>query len=100
VLARLSEPQRYPALSVLRDRFLSWRFYHSSRTDPESPLRRPLAVPRESQVWVTTHARELAEGIGHLARVKPVQLVKDAGATRVAGQRLVEPEADDAPEAT
>jgi predicted ATPase len=39
VLARLSEPQRYPALSSLRDRFLAWRFYHSFRTDPESPIR-------------------------------------------------------------
>ncbi len=40
VLARVSEPQRYPALSALRDRFLTWRFYHSFRTDPDSPIRR------------------------------------------------------------
>lgn len=201
VLARLSEPQRYPALSSLRDRFLSWRFYHAFRTDPDAPLRRPqvpartpalaqdgrdlaaalrtiheigdragldaavarafpgaalvldgrtvalatpglhrpllahelsdgtlrylclvaalmsprpplllalnepetslhpdllgplaerlAAVPRETQVWVTTHAHPLADAAAALTGATPVQLVKQAGATRVAGQGLV-----------
>lgn len=204
VLARLSEPQRYPALAALRDRFLGWRFYHAFRTDPAAPLRRPqvaartpalaqdgrdlapalrtiqeigdevalaaavdrafpgcslaldgrtlalhtpglhrplqahelsdgtlrylclvaallsprppqllalnepetslhpdllgplaeliAAFPRGLQVWVTTHARELAEGIARLAGSRPIQLLKGAGETRIAGQGLVEQE--------
>jgi predicted ATPase len=207
VLARLSEPQRYPALSSLRDRFLAWRFYHSFRTDPESPIRRsqvpvrtpalapdgrdlasalqtiheigdrkglgaaierafpgadlelggrdvkmrtpglhwalnahelsdgtlrylclvaallsprpppllalnepetslhpdlldPLgeliaAMPRESQLWVTTHARELADGVAKRTGVEPVRLTKQSGETRLVGQRLIDAEREE-----
>jgi predicted ATPase len=35
----------YPEIDAVRHAISSWRFYHSFRTDPESPLRRPsLAV--------------------------------------------------------
>jgi predicted ATPase len=204
VLARLSDPSRFPALSALRDRFLGWRFYHSFRTDPGSALRRPqvaartpalaqdgrdlgpalrtiqevgdsvalaaavdrafpgaalaldgrsvalhtpglhrplevhelsdgtlrylclvaallsprppqllalnepetslhpdllgplaeliAAFPRGLQVWVSTHARELAEGVARLAGSTPIQILKDAGATRIAGQGPIDAE--------
>lgn len=207
VLARVSEPQRYPALSALRDRFLRWRFYHAFRTDPESPVRRsqvpvrtpalapdgrdlasalqtiheigdaralagaidrafpgaalelggravrmrtpglkraldahelsdgtlrylclvaallsprpppllalnepetslhpallaPLgeliaAMPRESQLWVTTHARELADGVAKLTGAEPVRLIRHEGETRIAGQTLAEADPDE-----
>ena len=39
VLAQLSEPHRYPVLSMLRERLRRWRFYHQIRTDQDSPLR-------------------------------------------------------------
>jgi predicted ATPase len=39
VLSQLQEPHRYPELSILREEFRSWRFYHQFRTDAESPLR-------------------------------------------------------------
>jgi predicted ATPase len=39
-LAQIYEPHRYPEVSQLRESIKRWRFYHSFRTDPESPLRR------------------------------------------------------------
>jgi predicted ATPase len=39
-LAQIHEPHRYPEISQLRESIRRWRFYHSFRTDPESPLRR------------------------------------------------------------
>lgn len=41
ILSQLADPHRYPELSVLREAFGRWRFYHQFRTDPEAPLRRP-----------------------------------------------------------
>lgn len=41
VLSELREPQKYPELSVLRDEFSRWRFYHDFRTDLHSPIRQP-----------------------------------------------------------
>lgn len=207
VLARLSEPQRYPALSALRDRFLAWRFYHSFRTDPDSSLRRsqvpvrtpalapdgrdlasalqtihevgdgsglraaidrafpgselalggrdigmrtpglhralaahelsdgtlrylclvaallsprvppllalnepetslhpgllePLAeliagMPRETHVWVSTHAKELADGVATRTGAEPVRLTREKGETRIVGQRLLDDDEDE-----
>jgi predicted ATPase len=41
VLSELREPHRFPELSILRERFLQWRFYHQFRTDMSSPIRQP-----------------------------------------------------------
>ena len=41
VLGRLEDPSRYPELDAIRRTLLQWRFYHSLRTDADSPLRRP-----------------------------------------------------------
>lgn len=41
VLAHLSEPHRYPHLSVLRETLAGWRFYQHFRTDGDAPLRQP-----------------------------------------------------------
>lgn len=41
VLGRLEDPSRYPEMEAIRRTLLQWRFYHSLRTDPASPLRRP-----------------------------------------------------------
>jgi predicted ATPase len=40
-LMQISEPHRYPHLSLLRDRLSGWRFYHHFRTDDGGPLRQP-----------------------------------------------------------
>jgi predicted ATPase len=37
----LREPLTYPQLTLFRQEFLDWRFYHHFRTDQESPLRKP-----------------------------------------------------------
>lgn len=39
VLAQISEPHRYPELSMVREQMRAWRFYHQFRTDSGSPLR-------------------------------------------------------------
>lgn len=41
VLAQLREPHRFPELFALREEVRSWRFYHTFRTDADSPLRIP-----------------------------------------------------------
>ena len=44
MLGRLEEPARYPEMDAVRRTLLQWRFYHSLRTDPASPLRQPCAA--------------------------------------------------------
>jgi len=39
-LSELREPERFPVLTMLREEFASWRFYHQFRTDRDSPIRR------------------------------------------------------------
>jgi predicted ATPase len=39
-LGSFDEPQRFPEVHALRRTMLDWRFYHSLRTDIDSPLRR------------------------------------------------------------
>jgi predicted ATPase len=41
VLSQLRDPQRYPELFSIRDAIRGWRFYHSFRTDDNSPIRSP-----------------------------------------------------------
>jgi predicted ATPase len=41
MLCQLREPQRFPAILQVRNAISRWRFYHTFRTDPESPLRMP-----------------------------------------------------------
>ncbi len=41
VLSQLREPNQFPELFNIRSEILSWRFYHTFRTDSESPLRMP-----------------------------------------------------------
>jgi predicted ATPase len=41
VLSQIVDPYNYPHLSALRNKLTSWRFYHSFRTDADSPIRLP-----------------------------------------------------------
>ena len=41
VLSQIIDPHLYPEISSVRSQILAWRFYHSFRTDSESPLRQP-----------------------------------------------------------
>ncbi len=68
VLSQLQDPHRYPELSVLRELFARWRFYHQFRSDAESPLRRP-------RVAVRTFA--LADDGGDLASA--LQTIRENG---------------------
>jgi predicted ATPase len=40
-LGTFDEPGRFPDIHAIRRLMLDWRFYHSVRTDADSPLRRP-----------------------------------------------------------
>lgn len=41
MLSLLREPNRFPMILRIRNEVLSWRFFHTFRTDPNSPLRMP-----------------------------------------------------------
>ncbi len=61
-LSLLRDAQQFPALAALRSELCGWRFYHQFRTDPDSPLRKP--VPG---AWTTSLAgdgHDLAAVIG------------------------------------
>ena len=48
MLSLLREPSRFPIILKVRNEVMSWRFFHTFRTDPESPLRKPQVA------WRTT----------------------------------------------
>src|SRR3954471_12750469 len=67
MLAQIVEPQRFPLLAEMRSRFVSWRFYHSFRTDPDAPA-------RQTQVGVRTPAlahdgRDLAAALMTISEI-------------------------------
>lgn len=41
MLSEIRDGISFPCLTAAREIFLTWRFYHQFRTDPDSPLRRP-----------------------------------------------------------
>ena len=46
LLVQIREPERFPEVLEVRDEFAAWRFFHTFRTDPDSPLRKPQVVFR------------------------------------------------------
>lgn len=46
VISQLQDPHRYPELSMLRETFRAWRFYHQVRTDADAPVRQPRVAVR------------------------------------------------------
>ncbi len=46
VLSQLAEPRTFPIIDDFRRKLLNWRFYHTFRTDAESPLRMPQPARR------------------------------------------------------
>lgn len=72
VLSGLRDPQKFPELSVLREEFLSWRFYHHFRTDIASPLRQP-------QVGVMTPVLS-NDGLDVAAALATIRAIGDASA--------------------
>ncbi|MEN3952060.1 AAA family ATPase [Iodidimonas sp. SYSU 1G8] len=67
-LASLKDPGRYPDLHVVRAAMTDWRFYHSFRTDPQSPLRHPcLAVTSPT---MSSDGSDLAAVFATLAHIR------------------------------
>lgn len=67
-LASLKDPSRFPDLHVVRTAMLDWRFYHSFRTDPQSPLRQPcLAVTSPT---MSSDGSDLAAVFATLAHIR------------------------------
>lgn len=46
------------------------------------------AASKDSQLWITTHSRELADYILEYTGAAPIQLEKVEGATKIVGQRI------------
>ncbi len=91
LVAALLSP-RPPPLLALNEPETS---LHPDLLDPLGEL--IAAMPRESQLWVTTHARELADGVAKRTGVEPVRLTKQTGETRIVNQRLVDVDPDGDP---
>lgn len=75
-LGEVREPQRFPVLSVVRQQFLSWRFYHQFRTDALAPARHP-------QIGVRTpvlaeDGRDLAAAIQTIVEIGDRAALKEA----------------------
>jgi predicted ATPase len=86
LLAALLSP-RPPAVLALNEPETS---IHPDLLDP---LARLIArASNDSQLWITTHSERLAQAVEQHSGVPPVALEKVNGATRVVGQRLIEPE--------
>lgn len=79
ILTGLNDPLNFPQLSILKEEFLSWRFYHHFRTDEDSPLRLP-------RVGVMTPA--LSDDAHDLAAV--LATILEAGRSEVLLERLEE----------
>jgi predicted ATPase len=84
LLAALLSP-RPPAVLALNEPETS---IHPDLLDPLAEL--IVRASRDSQLWITTHSERLAEGIERLSGVSPVRLEKVSGATRIAGQPVVD----------
>ena len=87
VLAELREPHRFPVLSMFRQEFLSWRFYHQFRTDADAPLRHP-------QVGVRTpvlghDGRDLAAALQTIVEVGDRPALQEAIGRAFPGAELV-----------
>lgn len=82
LLAALLSP-RPPALLALNEPETS------IHPDLFEPLARLIAdASKHSQLWITTHSRELADYIMDFTGAAPIELEKVDGATRIVGQKL------------
>jgi predicted ATPase len=68
ILGRLEDPSRYPELDAIRRTLLQWRFYHSLRTDPASPLRQ--ACPAIATPALASDGSNLASVFATLAHIR------------------------------
>jgi predicted ATPase len=92
MLAQIIEPQRFLLLADLRARLLSWRFYHSFRTDAEAPA-------RHAQMGVRTPAlahdgRDLAAALATIQQIGDAPQMEASIDRAFPGARL-EPVADE-----
>ena len=93
VLGRLEEPARYPELDAVRRTLLQWRFYHSLRTDPASPLRRPCAAV--ATPTLASDGSDLAAVFATLVHIRQDAADLNAAVDQAfPGARLVVPEPD------
>ncbi|MDR3613307.1 MAG: AAA family ATPase [Candidatus Obscuribacterales bacterium] len=67
VLAGLRDPQKFPELSLLREEFLNWRFYHNFRKDVDSPIRQP-----QKSVMTTVLSHDGADLAAAMVTIKAI----------------------------
>jgi predicted ATPase len=92
VLSQLTEPHRYPVLSMVRERLKCWRFYHQIRTDADSPVR---AVQIGTYTPILAHdGHDLAAAIATIYAIGDKPGLRDAVADAFDGAQL-QVESDD-----
>lgn len=67
VLSQIADPERFPALPALRDRFLGWRFYHYFPTHEDAPARSPMVRVRTPVLAADGH--DLASALRTIVEV-------------------------------
>ncbi len=78
VFDQVADPKQYPQLDDVRRKIVRWRFYHTFRTDPESPLRRA-----QAGTWTPVLA---ADGLDLAAALMTIMRDGDGEALREAIQ--------------
>lgn len=95
VLAQLREPHRFPELFALREEVRHWRFYHTFRTDADSPLRSPRVSVRTP---VLSHdGSDLAAALQTIMANGDGEALESAITNALPGRRLVILSSEDEP---
>jgi predicted ATPase len=89
-LSGLRDAARLPEIALVRQSLAAWRFFHTLRTDPASPLRRPcLAIASPT---LAADGSDLAAVLATLVHIREDRADLDAAiATAFPGARLVVP---------
>lgn len=86
VLSQIADPERFPALPALRDRFAGWRFYHHLPTDDRAPARRPMVRVRTPVLAADGH--DLASALRTIREVGHDELLQTSVERAFPGSRL------------
>ena len=87
VLSQIIDPHLYPEISSVRNDIVRWRFYHSFRTDGESPLRQP-QIGVQTPV-LSTDGSDLAAALQTILEIGDAAALRGAIDTALGGASLL-----------
>jgi predicted ATPase len=76
VMDQITEPQRFPVLSLVQRTFRAWRFYHQFRTDAEAPMRSPQVGVRTPVL--SSDGRDLAAALQTIIEIGDARALERA----------------------